>query len=701
MGAPDVAGKAVVRVRAPGDAAAGAGFLVARNLVATCAHVVSDALGHDDVPALAPGAEVGVDLPFAPGAPTRRAVVWRWWPPDHDGRGDIALLRLDEPVGVPIPATRRLADLWDRPFRSVGFPPGQEDGVWSTGVLRAEQGSGWVQLGEAPEVGPGFSGAPVWDSQEGAVIAMAVAADRTPGPGRAAYALPIGQVLSQAPELVRNPYRGLAAFAEKDRPFFFGREADIDRAVRVLEKEGLLILSGGSGAGKSSLLAAGVVPAARARGRRVARARPAGATTRGEVVTAVAEALAETTDRAPTAATLPVLGGASVEGWTAREWTRLLVGSADRAPRGRRGSSPDPVATAAAVERAGLVLVLDQFEDLAAAAPVPARTALELAGLLTSLGVWVVLTARRSTMTDLRAGWPAEVARQATVAISPLDRDGLRAAVAEPAARVPGPSFDPGVVARIVDDAGDEPGRLPLVAILLAELWDAAEHGRLTMDAYRRAGTVHGALAVAAERTWNAVPPRRRGRARALLLAMTRPGDTGFVRDALPLSSLDPGRRRVIESLAAARLVVVTTGAAGEVAELAHQSLIERWPRLRDWLEGDEEFLRWRHELRAAAARWTRDHDAGSTLRGGRLRSAEVWVEQRGAELDAEELAFVRASAAQFRRETRLRWAAVVVVAVLGLVVGVLAAMLVHSDTARSFPPIGPQPPVALAGLHP
>jgi hypothetical protein len=705
VGTPDGAGHAVVRVLAPGDLAAGAGVLLARNLVATCAHVVSDALGHDDVPALAPGEAIRVDLPFAPGAPVRRAVVWRWWPPGRDGSGDIALLRLDEAVAIPVPATRRLDELWDRPFRAAGFPPGQEDGVWSTGVLRAEQGSGWVQLGEAPEVGPGFSGTPVWDSRAGAVIAMAVAAERTGGPGRAAYALPIGQVLSQAPELVRNPYRGLAAFGEKDRPFFFGREADLDRAVRVLEREGLLILSGGSGAGKSSLLAAGVVPAARARGRRVGRARPTGATTRGEVVTAFAEALAEATTRAPTAPTMPVLGGATVEGWTAREWTRLLVGGTGRTPRSRHRGSPDPArtaATAAAVTRAGLLLVVDQLEDLAAAAPVPARTALELVGLLTSLGVWVALTARRSTVDDLQPGWSGELVRRGTVAVAPLDRDGLRAAVAEPAARVPGPSFDPGVVARIVDDAGDEPGRLPLVAILLAELWDAAEHGRLTMDAYRRVGTVHGALAVAAERTWTAIAPGRRARARTLLLAMTRPSGTGFVRDALPLSSLDTGHRRVIEALAAARLVVITPGPAGDVAELAHQSLIERWPRLQQWLERDGDFLRWHHELGGALARWTRDHDAGSMLRGGQLQAAQAWVEERGADLDAGELAFVHASAARVRREERLRWAAVVVVVVLGVLVGVLAAVLVHTGTTHSgaLAPNTPQPPAALAGLH-
>ena len=69
-------------------------------------------------------------------------MVWRWWPPARDGSGDIALLRLDEPVAIPVPSTRRLDDLWGLGFRAAGFPPGLEDGVWSTGVLRGEQAAG-------------------------------------------------------------------------------------------------------------------------------------------------------------------------------------------------------------------------------------------------------------------------------------------------------------------------------------------------------------------------------------------------------------------------------------------------------------------------------------------------------------------------------------------------------------------------------
>jgi len=61
-----------------------------------------------------------------------------------------------------------------------------------------------------------------------------------------------------------SPYRGLAAFGEQDAAFFFGREAAatavLDRMSRLLAGTGLLVVSGASGAGKSSLLRAGVLP---------------------------------------------------------------------------------------------------------------------------------------------------------------------------------------------------------------------------------------------------------------------------------------------------------------------------------------------------------------------------------------------------------------------------------------------------------
>src|SRR5439155_2419547 len=67
-----------------------------------------------------------------------------------------------------------------------------------------------------------------------------------------------------------SPYRGLRVFEEQDSAFFFGRETAtievLERMSRPLEGTGLLVVSGVSGAGKSSLLRAGVLPRIRGGG---------------------------------------------------------------------------------------------------------------------------------------------------------------------------------------------------------------------------------------------------------------------------------------------------------------------------------------------------------------------------------------------------------------------------------------------------
>src|SRR5690242_502467 len=89
--------------------------------------------------------------------------------------------------------------------------------------------------------------------------------------------VPAGQVLAAAgaagprPGAVTgSPYRGLAVFGEQDAGWFFGREAAtvevLDRMSRLLAGAGLLVVSGASGAGKSSLLRAGVLSRIRAAG---------------------------------------------------------------------------------------------------------------------------------------------------------------------------------------------------------------------------------------------------------------------------------------------------------------------------------------------------------------------------------------------------------------------------------------------------
>ena len=63
-----------------------------------------------------------------------------------------------------------------------------------------------------------------------------------------------------------HPWPGLDAFPESGRKFFHGRDREIERLVRLVSDEPLVLLHGESGLGKTSLLQAGLFPRLRTQG---------------------------------------------------------------------------------------------------------------------------------------------------------------------------------------------------------------------------------------------------------------------------------------------------------------------------------------------------------------------------------------------------------------------------------------------------
>jgi len=252
--------KAIVRIRTPEGAVAGAGFLVAPRLILTCWHVACAALE---------GEWLRLDLPnVAPGKPLRARLE------KYDEAGDMALLRLaEDPPENARPVRLVMAtEVWGHNFRAFGFPGGFDDGRWAGGRMRAPIGdTGWLQLDHAPEfaylVQRGFSGTAVWDEDVRGVVGMVVTVDQ---PWPAACCIPTARLLDFCPELrdqalPANPYRGLLAFREQDAPFFFGREAAVAELLARVERRPLTAVIGPSGCGKSSLVQAGLLPRLRAR----------------------------------------------------------------------------------------------------------------------------------------------------------------------------------------------------------------------------------------------------------------------------------------------------------------------------------------------------------------------------------------------------------------------------------------------------
>lgn len=656
----DVLEASQARVYSADGEVVGAGFLVADDVVCTCAHVVVRALellgtGTEDLP----DGTVGIDFPLLPDRPRARATVVSW----RTRGADVALLRLREPVEGARPAP--LVDgtvVWGHTFRTMGFPAGAGHGVWAYGTLRGEQGSGWVQM-DADEPGPriteGFSGAPVWDHTQNGVVGMTVAAHLNE---RTAYLLPSAELVDETVLEPCCPFQGLAAFTEDGARFFHGRDADIERLLTAVRTRALTLVAGPSGCGKSSLVRAGLLPRLRAAGTDVTELRPVPGVPPAAVVA-----------RALTGVLEPDLG--EIERLVrAEELAGLLDAGRGIAPElrarvlGRSGSSRH-------------VLFVDQLEEYVAGEPAAARTLFGLLAELAGDGLRVIATARPDSLNSLITAGTSDLVSDAVQFLAPLATANLAQAVTAPIDTVPGLWFEAGLPERIVADAGDEPGRMPLVQFALTELWRRRSRAMLTHAAYDELGGVAGALVGYADHAYGRLPRADQVLARRLLVQLARPGDGDtFTRRPARTTDLAPDLVACARELAKDKLVVLSHAPGSdeheEIVDLAHEALTTHWPRLRQWLADSRDFRVWQEQVRADLFRWqSQQREHSRLLSGTDLAEAERRLDAHteAGDISAAEREYIGLSRRHARRGSRLRRTAVAVLGVLTVLAVVLA----------------------------
>ncbi len=212
----------------------------------------------------------------------------------------------------------------------------------------------------------------------------------------------------------------------------------------------------------------------------------------------------------------------------------------------------------------------------------------------------------------------------------------------------------------MLDDVGDEPGNLPLLQFALTELWARREGRMLTHAAYEQTGGVSGAIVQRAESVFAGLSPQQQETAKRALMRLVWVGasadDAQEARRRITLAELDEEAQHVFQIMANARLLVIgQEGTDGELTvEVAHEALIRKWARLREWLDEDREFLLWR---RKAASRpgnlETKQERRGDLVERHPLRVSERWLGLRADALAGEDSAFIRASLAVDERERR------------------------------------------------
>jgi WD40 repeat protein len=405
------------------------------------------------------------------------------------------------------------------------------------------------------------------------------------------------------------PYRGLLPFNETDAEVFYGRERLAVQLAARVARGGLVVVTGASGAGKSSLLRAGLLPIL-ARGQQI----PGSSQWPRVVMTPATDPLTEL------AARLAALGGQDAA-----------------AIRDRLAQHPGQahLVVRQAVPAARLVLIVDQFEQvftlgadpdgeaqrrafvtaLCAAATSPAGPGQEPPAL--------VVLAVRGDFWDRCAAYPelAGALQEGQFVVGPMTEPELRAAITGPA-HAAGLDIDPALTGTVVGDlraagGGGAAAALPLLSEAMALTWDKREENRLTSHGYDQAGRVSHAVATGADQVYDALPAGRQALARDLLRRMTVVGSDGrlarrpLTRDEL-YTGLKPADQAqadtVLEALVAGRLVFVEDGRA----QISQDILLRAWPRLRGWLEDDQALT----ALEQSAGRWPEDPARAVALTG-------------------------------------------------------------------------------------
>lgn len=491
------------------------------------------------------------------------------------------------------------------------------------------------------------------------------------------------------------PYRGLASYRQEDARWFFGRERSTNALVeQILAAErtgGLVMLVGASGAGKSSLLNAGLVTAVQdgalgddSKPRAVLQLVPG------------ADPVKELARRIPPLA--PVLS--ALEGEAGEAGEAAQGGSDAHQFTGAVQHAFTEWATGETPSGARPVVIVDQFEEAftlcgdetlrrrfvqvlhAACTPVEAG---EPPPVLVVLGIRADFYEQCLAHPEL-----ADALQHRHMVLGPLTTAELREAVTGPAKAV-GLELEPGLAELIVREVGaDGPrgthdaGVLPLLSHALLATWQRRKAGRLTLAGYRAAGGIQGAVAATAERAWSSLDPPARTAARLLLLRLVRLGeDTQATRRRgtrrqLADESTNPDKtEESLEALVRARLVTLDA----ETVEITHEALLHAWPRLRDWIDEDRNGNLLRQRLEEDGRAWEgSERDSSLLYRGSRLEQAHTWAKSAGEGVDT----FLTRSAVEFlaaavrlRRRTvwisRAAVSALVVLAILAVGAAVVA----------------------------
>lgn len=477
-------------------------------------------------------------------------------------------------------------------------------------------------------------------------------------------------------EVAINPFKGLAAFQERDVDDFFGRGELTQRLLdRLIERtrpyNRLLAIVGPSGSGKSSVVRAGVIPKIRA------------------------GAIAGMTFY--TAAMIPGINPMrSLEG--------AVLRVAARASDEFLKKLSQPMFDLAEVlnlslpESGEMLLIIDQFEEVFTLA---ADTAIRDHFLKTVFDAVNHPQSRVRVIVTMRAdftghalqmpGW-GEMIQNRTELIPNMTVAELREAIEKPAERV-GLDFESGLTDQLIADVQREVGSLPLLQYTLSELYERRNGRELTHAAYKELEGISGALAKRADETYNSLTDEQKLIAQRVLLRLVTLGEgiedtrrREFLRNLFSMHAKPETVDEILLKFQNGHLIARDYDDATRdiVVEVAHETLIRRWQLLRKWLDENRDALRLQASLTGEVRQWLESGQSDDFLaRGERLSLFRQLINNNLIALSDNEREYLLASdraskLRQLRRQQRL--AVLVATALIATLAALVASIFWRSS---------------------
>lgn len=459
----------------------------------------------------------------------------------------------------------------------------------------------------------------------------------------------------------RRPYPGLEPLTEDDAAIFLGRDAQIASALDELRLNAssgvrpLFVILGASGAGKSSLLRAGLLPRLKRDDRNfypLPTIRPADRALSGMTgLWAALETAVKITPHVPP--DLPRSRGAIAaaihdEPAAFIRFVTVLRQAATRA---------------ALIEDGGLepmlVLAVDQAEELYNA---EGRDESKL--LLDYLGAILRADRRTIVIMAIRSDQyphlqqenrlPSEM--HAPFNLAPMDAASFKDVIEGPAHQV-GLTIEPELVnALVADSRGTE--ALPLLAFTLERLYtEFGASGTLRKSDYDALGGVTGAISAAIEDALSdapsTVPANREAQLElmreAFIPQLVRVNDAGeFSRRVAKRMDITSSARPIVDLLIERHILTsdrnIEDDVSLELIEIAHEALLRNWPLLVEWLEEERAYLTWREQTIRALDQ----SNAGERglLMDRELSIAKSWLNESADRLEPNLRKFIETSIA-------------------------------------------------------